>query len=73
MPDIKIDGKLFQERVSHFINAWKADKRSGDVLFEGASSIVISMGKAEEVPEFYKNNAMHVRFATASHALMSQF
>jgi nucleosome binding factor SPN SPT16 subunit len=60
MAEIKIDSKLFQERVSHFINAWKADKRSGDALFGGASSVVINMGKAEEVPEFHKNNAVHV-------------
>lgn len=58
---IKIDGKLFQERISHFINAWKADKRSGDSLFGGASSIVVMMGKVEEVQSFNKNNAMHVR------------
>jgi nucleosome binding factor SPN SPT16 subunit len=59
MADIKIDSKVFQERIGHFINAWKADKRTGDALFNGASSIVINMGKAEEVPEFYKNNAVH--------------
>ncbi|KAG7288656.1 FACT complex subunit ctc-2 [Staphylotrichum longicolle] len=59
MVEIKIDGKTFQERLSHFINAWKADKRSGDALFAGASSIVVLMGKVEEEPEFYKNNAMH--------------
>lgn len=57
---IKIDGKLFQERVSHLINAWKADKRSGDTLFGGASSILVMMGKVEEVQNFSKNNAMHV-------------
>lgn len=57
---IKIDSKLFQERISHFINAWKADKRSGDALFGGASSIVVMMGKVEEVQNFNKNNAMHV-------------
>jgi len=61
MADIKIDSKVFQERISHFINAWKADKRSGDALFGGVSSIVVNMGKVEEVPEFHKNNAMHVR------------
>ncbi|EGS18632.1 uncharacterized protein CTHT_0052370 [Thermochaetoides thermophila DSM 1495] len=59
MADIKIDSKLFQERISHFISAWKADKRSGDALFGGVSSIVILMGKVDEEPEFYKNNAMH--------------
>ncbi|ROV96304.1 hypothetical protein VMCG_07648 [Cytospora schulzeri] len=56
---IKIDNKLFHERISHFINAWKADKRSGDVLFGGASSIVVMMGKMEEAQGFQKNNAMH--------------
>lgn len=61
MAEIKIDGKLFQERASHFVNAWKADKRSGDALFGGASSIVVMMGKVEETPEYHKNNAMHVR------------
>ncbi|KAK4191577.1 FACT complex subunit-domain-containing protein [Podospora australis] len=59
MADIKIDGKVFQERISHFVNAWKADKRSGDALFNGVSSIVILMGKVDEEPELYKNNAMH--------------
>lgn len=60
---IQIDAKLFQERISHFINAWKNDRRSGDTLFGGVSSIVIMMGKVEEVPTFNKNNAMHVRIA----------
>jgi nucleosome binding factor SPN SPT16 subunit len=60
MAEIKIDSKAFQERLSHFVTAWKADKRSGDALFAGASSIVILMGKVDEEPEFYKNNAMHV-------------
>lgn len=59
MGDIKIDGKLFQERINHFINAWKNDKRAGDHVFGGVSSIVIMMGKVEENPEFHKNNAMH--------------
>ncbi|KAI1401893.1 SPT16-domain-containing protein [Hypoxylon fuscum] len=59
MGDIKIDGKLFQERINHFVNAWKADKRAGDVVFSGVSSILIMMGKVEENPEFQKNNAMH--------------
>ncbi|KAL2138417.1 hypothetical protein VTI28DRAFT_6841 [Corynascus sepedonium] len=59
MAEIKIDSKVFQERLSHFITAWKSDKRSGDALFAGASSIVILMGKVDEEPEFYKNNAMH--------------
>lgn len=63
MADIKIDSKVFQERVAHFYNAWKADKRSGDALFGGVSSIVVLMGKVDENPEFHKNNAMHVSYA----------
>ena len=60
MAEITIDSKLFQERISHFATAWKNDLRSKDGLFGGASSIVVMMGKVEEVPEFHKNNAMHV-------------
>ncbi|KAI5923911.1 FACT complex subunit spt-16 [Camillea tinctor] len=59
MADIKIDAKLFQERINHFVNAWKADKRAGDTVFGGVSSVLIMMGKVEENPEFHKNNAMH--------------
>ncbi|KAL7922036.1 FACT complex subunit domain-containing protein [Trichoderma austrokoningii] len=59
MAEIKIDSKLFQERLSHFITAWKNDLRSKDSLFGGVSSFVIMMGKVEEVPEFHKNNAVH--------------
>lgn len=64
MADIKIDKNLFQERLSHFISAWKADKRSGDALFGGASSILVLMGKTEESAQFQKNNAIHVRIST---------
>ncbi|KAG5978929.1 FACT complex subunit spt16 [Claviceps digitariae] len=59
MAEVKIDSKLFQERISHFATAWKNDLRSKDGLFGGASSIVVMMGKMEEIPEFHKNNAMH--------------
>ncbi|OAA53380.1 transcription elongation complex subunit [Niveomyces insectorum RCEF 264] len=61
MADIKIDAKIFQERVLDFTNAWKADlKRSGDDgVFGGVGSILVMMGKVEEAPEFHKNNAMH--------------
>jgi nucleosome binding factor SPN SPT16 subunit len=60
MADIKIDKNLFQERLSHFVSAWKADKRSGDALFNGASSILVLMGKTEDTAQFQKNNAVHV-------------
>ncbi|KOS21394.1 FACT complex subunit SPT16 [Escovopsis weberi] len=59
MSEIKIDSKLFQERVSHFVTAWKNDLRSKDGMFGGAGSILVMMGKVEEVPMLHKNNAMH--------------
>lgn len=60
MAEIKIDSNLFQERVSHFVGAWKNDLRSKEGPFNGASSIVILMGKPEDGQDFHKNNAMHV-------------
>lgn len=60
MAEINIDKTQFHERLSHFIGAWKADKRSGDALFNGASSILILLGKAEETSNFQKNNSIHV-------------
>jgi nucleosome binding factor SPN SPT16 subunit len=60
MAEIKIDKDLFQERLAHFYSAWKADKRSGDAVFGGASSILVLMGKTEESVQFQKNNAFHV-------------
>lgn len=60
MAEIKIDSQLFQERISHFVSSWKNDARSKEGLFNGASSIIILMGKAEDSQDFHKNNAMHV-------------
>ncbi|EEU45040.1 FACT complex protein [Fusarium vanettenii 77-13-4] len=59
MAEIKIDSKVFQERISHFVTAWKNDLRNKDGLFGGAQSMVVMMGKVEEIPEFHKNNAIH--------------
>ncbi len=59
--EIKIDKENFNNRLSQFLSAWKADKRSGDALFGGVGSIVILMGKTEETNAYQKNNAMHVR------------
>ncbi|KKF95865.1 FACT complex subunit SPT16 [Ceratocystis platani] len=59
MGDIKIDSKSFHERISHFTGAWRNDLRSKDAVFNGASSIVILMGKAEDSGDFHKNNALH--------------
>ena len=58
--EVKIEKQIFHDRLSHFISAWKADKRANDALFGGAGSIVILMGKNEETITFQKNNAMHV-------------
>jgi nucleosome binding factor SPN SPT16 subunit len=60
MAEIKIDSQIFQERISHFVGAWKNDVRSKENYFNGASSIVILMGKPEDGQDFYKNNAVHV-------------
>ncbi|KAI9777003.1 MAG: FACT complex subunit spt16 [Geoglossum umbratile] len=57
--EIRIDKQVFHDRLSHFISAWKADKRSGDALFGGAGSIVVMMGRTEESSAFQKNNSMH--------------
>ncbi|KAG9232590.1 FACT complex subunit-domain-containing protein [Amylocarpus encephaloides] len=59
MAEIKIDKALFQERLSSFISAWKADKRGGDAVFGGVSSILVLLGKSEETAQFQKNNAVH--------------
>ncbi|KAI6248086.1 FACT complex subunit ctc-2 [Erysiphe necator] len=59
MAEIKIDARLFHERLSHFINGWKADKRAGDAIFNGASSILVLMGRTEEGINFQKHNAIH--------------
>ncbi|KAG8526310.1 FACT complex subunit spt16 [Bacidia gigantensis] len=58
--EVKIDRELFHSRLSHLISTWKNDKRSStDALFAGAGSIVIILGKNEEVPTYHKSNALH--------------
>ncbi|KAI1270499.1 FACT complex subunit SPT16 [Xylariaceae sp. FL1019] len=61
MAEIKIDAKLFHERVSQFVGAWKTDKRASDTgVFGQVSSILVLTGKVDEnAAEFHKNNAMH--------------
>lgn len=62
MAEIKIETRLFQERINSFVTSWKNDLRAKDGgLFQGATSLVVLMGKVEEIPEFHKNNAVHVR------------
>ncbi|MCJ1238148.1 FACT complex subunit spt16 [Varicellaria rhodocarpa] len=59
--EVKIDKKTFHDRLSQFISAWKADKRSGDALFGGVGSMMILLGKIDDISTstFRKNNAMH--------------
>ena len=56
-----IDKNQFHERLSSIITQLKADKRSGDQLYNGASSITIVMGKSDEASGFSKASAMQVR------------
>lgn len=58
--EVKIDKDVFHDRLSAFIAAWKNDRRAGDALFNGAASMAIVMGKAEEAAGYQKNNAFHV-------------
>lgn len=69
MADIKIDTKVFQERITHLATAWKNDQRGSNGIFNGATSMLVMMGKVEEVPELHKNNAMHVSQPTAQERL----
>ena len=58
---MKIDVKVFHERLGQLVSTWKTDKRTGgDAVFGGVGSIVILLGKAED-SLYQKNNAMHVR------------
>lgn len=54
---MQIDKQTFHNRLSSFIAAWKADKRSGDAVFGGVGSITILMGKSDESQSFTKSNA----------------
>ncbi|EEP78331.1 hypothetical protein UREG_03177 [Uncinocarpus reesii 1704] len=57
--EIKIDKATFSNRLSTLYSAWRSDKRSANPVFGGATSIVILMGKTEDVAAFQKNNAIH--------------
>lgn len=59
--DIVIDKQLFHDRLGNFVAKWKADKRSGDAIFQGASSIATVVGKASEPGSYLKPAAFQVR------------
>jgi hypothetical protein len=58
--DIVIDKQVFQERLNNFVTKWKADKRSGDAVFNGASSIATVVGKMSEPGSYLKPAAFQV-------------
>jgi hypothetical protein len=58
--DIVIDKQLFHERLSSFVTKWKADKRAGDHVFQGAGSIATVVGKASEEGSYLKPAAFQV-------------
>ncbi|KAK8204948.1 FACT complex subunit-domain-containing protein [Phyllosticta capitalensis] len=60
MADITIDKNSFHDRLSSFLSQWKNDKRSGDGIFGGVSSIVIMVGKANDAAAYPKNVAFQL-------------
>ncbi|CAN9284746.1 unnamed protein product [Alternaria alternata] len=58
--DIVIDKALFHERLNNLVTKWKADKRSGDQVFQGASSIATLVGKASEPGIYLKPAAFQL-------------
>jgi nucleosome binding factor SPN SPT16 subunit len=62
--DIVIDKQLFHERLGSLVTKWKADKRSGDQLFQGATSIASVLGKPSDPGNYLKPAAFQVRWTT---------
>ncbi|KAF2877255.1 FACT complex subunit-domain-containing protein [Massariosphaeria phaeospora] len=58
--EIVIDKQLFHERLNNFVTKWKADKRSGDSIFSGATSIATVVGKASEPGSYLKPAAFQL-------------
>ncbi|KAF2704953.1 SPT16-domain-containing protein [Pleomassaria siparia CBS 279.74] len=58
--DIVIDSKLFHERLNNFVTKWKADKRSGDSIFNGAGAIATVVGKASDPGSYLKPAAFQL-------------
>jgi hypothetical protein len=61
--DIVIDKQLFHERLSGLVSKWKADKRSGDHIFQGAGSMAAVVGKPSEPGSYLKPAAFQVSAA----------
>lgn len=58
--DIVIDKQVFHERLGNFVAKWKADKRSGDSIFQGAGSIATVVGKQSDPGVYLKPAAFQV-------------
>ena len=69
--EISIDTNIFHDRLSAFLNQWKNDKRSGDVLFNGADSIVLLVGKASESGIYNKTTAFQVSVLSGFELIIS--
>lgn len=64
--DIVIDKQLFHERLNNFVTKWKADKRSGDQIFNGAGSIATVVGKASDPGSYLKPAAFQVKLSSSN-------
>lgn len=64
--EIVIDKQVFHDRLSSFLTQWKADKRSGDAIFQGAGSVAIVVGKASEPGAYQKSAAFQVGFQSSA-------
>ncbi|ORX98310.1 FACT complex subunit-domain-containing protein [Clohesyomyces aquaticus] len=58
--EIVIDKQVFHERLNNFVTKWKADKRSGDAIFNGASSLASCVGKASDGGVHFKSAAFQL-------------
>ncbi|KAH7406256.1 FACT complex subunit-domain-containing protein [Phaeosphaeria sp. MPI-PUGE-AT-0046c] len=58
--DIVIDKQLFHERLGSLVTKWKADKRSGDQIFQGAGSIAAVVGKPSDPGSYLKPAAFQL-------------
>ena len=59
MSDVTIAAEPFFDRLNSIYTAWKADKRTNEA-FNGADSIIVLTGKAEQDASIYqKNNTLH--------------
>jgi nucleosome binding factor SPN SPT16 subunit len=57
MSEITIEKDTFHDRLSSFISHWKSDKRAADGIFNGANSILVPVGKANESSDTYSKTA----------------